>query len=440
MKNGKKKKTIQNDTELIQNDDASVANNDVPVPSDAELSQKVDDFLHDDAAADSVPDAPIIDKKQKWIKMGKDHKVLRIIVLLLILLVLFRIGSAVYDKISPEVEKEEQTAVQTAVAGMADISSTAPITGRILPSDEVAIVPLVSGKVTAVHAKVGEYVNAGTVLFEIDRTQATATYNQAKAAYDLANTSYNNAVTLYNAGAVSKTSLDQAYVSYVSSKESFNAAAEMYGYYSVTSPISGYVTSLSVDVGSIAGQTMAASVANTDSLSIDTTVSEYLATKLQQGQEVEIHVSSLKDKTYKGIITELSPAPAYGTLTYPISIALKDTSGDIKAGMFAEVIVKDSESTNVLCVPSDAVFAKAGENIVVVLDDKNVASYAKVTTGIDNGELVEIISGLKAGDVIVVSGQQYVDEGETVKIIKGDTKASNPDSAASKSKAKSKDK
>ncbi len=426
MKNDKQKKDpIQNEIDAAQVDDV-------------ELSKKVDDFFQCSEDTDPVVEAsPANTRKEKWIKMGKDHKVLAVVVILLILLALFRIGSAIYDRISPSIEKEEQVAVQTTVAGMADISSTAPITGRILP-EEVAVVPLVSGKVTGIYVKVGDYVNAGTVLFEIDRTQATASYNQAKAAYDLASTAYNNAATLYSAGAVSKTSLDQAYVSYISAREAFNTAAEMYSYYSVTAPISGYVTSLSVQRGSIAGQTMAASIANTDSLSIDTTVSEYLATKLYQGEEVDIRVSSLKDKTYKGVISELSPAPAYGTLTYPITVSVKDTSGDIKAGMFAEVIVKDNESKNALCIPSDAVFSKAGEDIVVVLDKDNVASYAKVTTGIDNGEMVEILSGIKAGDVVVSSGQQYVSEGDKVKVIKNGTKASKSDSAASKSQGKDK--
>ncbi|MDD2216815.1 MAG: efflux RND transporter periplasmic adaptor subunit [Eubacteriales bacterium] len=360
-------------------------------------------------------------KRERWIKMAKDHKILSVVVILLLLATVFRIGSAIYSNISPNIEKEEPVTVETGVAELRDISSTTPLTGRILPKDEVAIIPLASGKVTGVYVKVGDYVGAGTVLFQIDNSQVVSSYNQAKAAFDLANTTYSNMATLYEAGAVSKSSLDQSYVSFVSARESFNSASEMYANYSVTSPISGYVTSLNVTVGSMAGQTMAASVANTDSLIIDITVSEYLATKIEKGEQVEIKISSLKDKSYTGILSEISPAPAYGTLTYPATIDVIDDSGDIKAGMFAEIMVKDNEAKSALCVPSDAVITKSGENIVVLLDKDNIPKYKKVTTGIDNGEIVEIVSGLKQGDLIVVTGQQYIKEGEAVKISGGDS-------------------
>lgn len=403
--------------ELHQDDTALFQDEADTVLTDDELSAKVDEFLQED-----TDPAPFETKKQKWVKMAKDHKIISAIIALLILATIFRIGTIVYNYVAPQIESEVPIAVETSVATLGDISSTAPLTGRIMPKDEVAIVPLAAGQVTAVYVKIGDYVSAGTALFEIDKGQVAASYNQAKAAYDLANTTYANMVTLYEAGAVSKSSLDQSYVNYVSAREAFHSAAEMYGNYSVTTPISGYVTSLNVDVGSVAGQTVAASVADIDRLIIQTTVSEYLAGKIKAGEEVEIRVSSLKDRSYQGILTELSPAPAYGTLTYPATIEVIDDSGDIKAGMFAEILVKDNEVKDVLCVPSDAVITKSGDNVVVVLDNNNVPTYVNVTTGIDNGTVVEITSGLKVGDVIVISGQQYITEGEAVKVAKSNEK------------------
>ena len=302
--------------------------------------------------------------------------------------------------------ESEAIGVKVMTAEYTDISSTVPLSGRIAPAEETAIVPMASGQVTAVHVKVGDYVKAGTLLFEIDKGQVATTYNQAKAAYDLAANSYNNMKTLYLEGAISKSDFDAAEVQYISARESYNAAAEAYSYYNVTSPIDGYVTSLSVAVGDIAGQQMAASVANTDELKIETTVSEYIAGYIKIGDEVDVYVSTLGDTPYKGTVTAFSPAPALGTLTYPITITLDNESGDLMSGMFAEVKFTAEEADDTICIPSDAVIMKNGKSVAVIIDEDLIPSFREVETGIDNGEFVEILSGIKEGETVVISGAE----------------------------------
>ncbi|TFG81958.1 MAG: hypothetical protein E4G74_03380 [Erysipelotrichales bacterium] len=111
----------------------------------------------------------------------------------------------------------------------------------------------------------------------------------------------------------------------------------------------------------------------------------------------------------------MSPAPAGSTLTYPLTIALEDETEMVKAGMFAEIQVVSDRKDDVLCIPSEAVFIKSGESRIVVLNGQ-IPSIVTVVTGLDNGILVEIVSGLSEGDTIVTSGQEYVVDGEEVTI------------------------
>ena len=345
-----------------------------------------------------------------------DHKILTLLLVAIVALTAYRLAIFASEKMNPEEEEVTPVNVKVITAEYGSITQTTPLSGRITPVDEVAIVPLASGQVTAVYAEVGDYVHAGSVLFEIDKGQIITTYNQAKAAYDLAATTYANMEELYAEGAVSKSDYDSARVQYISAEESFNAAAEAYSYYSVTSPIDGYVTSMSVSVGSIAGQSMAASVADTSALEISTTVSEYLASMINVGDEVNVYVSSLGDEPYKGTITEFSPAPAMGTLTYPVTISLENKNGDLMSGMFAEVEIVTDEAENTICIPSDAVILKDSKSVAVLLDSENIPRYSEVSTGIDNGSYVQILSGVNEGDIVVVSGQDFVTEGEAVNI------------------------
>jgi len=308
--------------------------------------------------------------------------------------------------------------VKTAKAELASIFATSPISGRIQPKDEVVIMPLATGEVTRVYVSMGDQVKKGTALFEIDKSQISATLNQAREAYNNASASYTRMETLYNEGAVSLQAFEQAKAAYVTTRESYNSASNAYNNTTVKSPIDGYVTSLSATTGQIASPgAPAATIADVSELKINTSVSEYLAPKIKAGDPVEISIATLGGKTYKGEITAISPAPATGQLTYPVSISVIDGSSEVMAGMFAEISIISDEKDNVVCIPSDAVIIKAGRPIVIVLVNGNIPEFREVATGIDNGEYVEITSGLSAGETIVATGQHYVKEGIAVNIV-----------------------
>jgi len=273
----------------------------------------------------------------------------------------------------------------------------------------------VAGKVTSVNVKVGDYVTQGTVLFTIDDTQMQSSLVQAREGYNLAKATYERMQILYNEGVISQQDFESARTQYITAEQGYNTAVESAAYYTVTTPISGYVTSMSVTVGGVAGQQMAASVADDSKLVIKNTVSESLAGKINVGDKVDVYVSSL-DKIFEGTVTTASKIPSIGTVTYPIEIELSDPNDELMAGMFAEIRIKSEHMESALVVPSEAVIIKNGESVVVTLDG-TMPVFNKVETGIDNGELVEIISGVKQGQTIVVSGQHYVVEGEEVRVV-----------------------
>jgi RND family efflux transporter MFP subunit len=340
--------------------------------------------------------------------------VLTLVIVAVIALGIYRIA----ESLAPPVTAEKKPVnVVTAVVEKGNIYATSPLTGRIDPVDSAAVVPMTAGEVTNVAVSLGDYVKKGDLLFELDKAQMATTYNSAKLAYESAQKDYERMRVLYQEGAVSLQQYQGIETQLNVARENLNAAAEAMSYCTVTSPIDGYITSVNVIEGGIASQAApAVTVADVSKLQINTSLSEYLINKVNTGDQVDIFVKTLSKDPYPGTITAISPAPALGTLTYPVTISVDDNSGTIKAGMFAEVQIVSDMKEDVICVPSDAIFIRSGESKVAVLNG-SIPSIVTVETGLDNGVMAEVTSGLKVGDVIVVSGQQYVVDGEPVNII-----------------------
>lgn len=346
-------------------------------------------------------------------KKKKTKIVIIVIVVLFLLLLGYRIvTNFVLDE---EVTEESIVNVKTDVAKVGDIYLESPVTAKIEACDEVSIVPMVAGKVTSLNVEMGDYVSQGTVLFTIDDTQIQASIVQAREAYNLAKSTFERMQILYDEGVISQQDYESTRTQYITAEQAYNTASESASYYSVTTPISGYITALNVTKGGLASQSVAATVADVSRLVIKNSVSENIASKINVGDKVDVYISSL-DKIFEGTVTMASKIPSSGTVTYPVEIAIADPNKELMAGMFAEVRIKSDHMESALMVPSEAVIIKGGESIVVTLDG-NIPTFNAVQTGIDNGEYVEILSGISEGQTIVVSGQQYVVEGEEVRIV-----------------------
>lgn len=363
-------------------------------------------------AAETPEEAASEEKAPKKKKRSRGKIVILILLALLVLLAGYRIltNFILNDEEAPATTVN----VKVTTAALGEIYVESPIAAKVQAIEEVPVVPMAAGQVTSVNVKVGDYVKKGAVLFKIDDTQAQVSLTQATEGLRLAKATYDRMQFLYNEGAVSQQDYESARASYVNAETGYSAAVEAAGYYTVTAPISGYVTTLDVTVGSIAGQAMAAAVADTSQLVVKTSVTENMVGKINPGDVVEVYVSTL-DKIFEGTVTAFSKAPSMGKITYPLTIALNDPDKELIAGMFAEVRIRSDQKESALLVPSDAVIIKNGESVVVTLDG-TMPVMNTVATGIDNGEQVEIVSGIRAGDVVVIAGQHYVKEGEAVRI------------------------
>ncbi len=184
---------------------------------------------------------------------------------------------------------------------------------------------------------------------------------------------------------------------------------------SPTAPISGVVSLKNVVTDQMVGGGSAAyQISNIDEVVATINVTENVINKLNVGQEVDLYIKSL-DKKVKGKITEVNPV-ATQTSTYPVKIKISNPDHLIKPGMFCEVEIIADNSNNTISLPREAVLRNIEQFYVYVVED-GVAVMREVQTGIDNGKDIEVVSGLTAGEQVIIEGQTYVSDQEKVNIV-----------------------
>ena len=298
-----------------------------------------------------------------------------------------------------------------------------------------------------------ETVNGSAMQIQI--ASVTAALTSAEASYNNAKTAYENNTSLYAAGAISKTVMDQTENAFKQAEAGYEQAKTTYDMTvnqmpeenmkkaqeglkaaeasrnsvaaqlesarkslreaSVKSPITGVVSASSVTAGEFLSQTAPPfTVIQMESVNIEVNVSEEIVNSLAPGQEVSVRVTAASPDYIKGNILTVSPA-AGQTGGYAVKVRMENPGGLLKSGMFGEVVFVKEQSEESIVVPRDAVINKNGDTWVFV-ESGGLAEKRTVKTGMDNGNVIEILEGVTEGENIVVKGQTYLADGDSVNV------------------------
>lgn len=326
------------------------------------------------------------------------------------------------------------------------ISNEVVFSGKVYANKEVTVLPKVPGKVASIKSNVGSKVEKDSVLFTLDKEDVQNQVNQARKSVDAAKANYDktkegieNAKTnfertkeLYEQGAVSKnqyeqaqlaasnTSLEAVKAQYEQAKLGLEQALDSLTDTSVKSPITGIVSIVNIEEGEMASNASPAmTIIDMDKVYVEINVTENIINDLKLGQEVVVEMPAAYNNEVTGTIDRLSPAADSRTQLYSVRIYIENNDHVVKPGMFAKIKLNTNVRENVIAVKSESV-VQNDEKIVVYVIEDNKAVEKEVMLGLDTGEYVEIVKGLNTGESIVVKGQNYVENGSIVKVVRGD--------------------
>ena len=394
-------------------------------------------------------------KRRKRIIIGSI--VIVIIVLIVGVAVAFSHGST---KIDPS---------KLAKVEKGDLAKSVVATGKVEPITKVEVKSKASGIVTKLYVEYGDRVKKGQLLAQLDKEEIAAGVEQSRAGLQAAEANlksaeadyerskvdaegpdvpllkraYDRALQMQKDGVVSESALDDAEKEYKLAINKQNVARaqmivllgkiaqskaqvaqdqaslrqfdEQLSYTDITSPLDGIVLSRDVEMGDAVSSILVLGSSATLVMTLGDTSQVYVKGKVDEsdigrvylGQPARIKVESFKDKTFKGVVTKISPMGVEkdNVTTFEVRVSIDNPGGELKAEMTANAEIILDEHKNVLQVPEGSIlYDKDRSASVEVPDSKGKEGKRKVAIniGISNGAKTEVLKGLKEGDQVIL--------------------------------------
>ena len=310
-----------------------------------------------------------------------------------------------------------QVTVETIVAETSRLESTVDAVGTVLADASAVLRTEVPGQVIERHFEEGQQVSKGDRLFSIEATVLEAEVNEARANVEQSDAAYNRAKELVKNHLVSATEFDTARANYNVSIARLHSAESRLSKTVIRAPFDGFIGLRRINVGDYAtiGQELV-NVVRLDPLRVDFSVPETLLAQVRPGQTIEVAVGAFRDEVFEGVITAIDPQIDVTGHSMAIRARLPNPDLRLRPGLFAQVSISLAVNPNALMVPEQAIWPIGQDKILYIVED-GIANQRVVMLGERKPGIVEIVSGLKAGEEIVVAGQMKLFPGVAVRTI-----------------------
>lgn len=337
--------------------------------------------------------------------------------------------------------KEYNSDIQTTTVARGNIVSSVTATGTVEPLVTVEVGTQVSGEISKIYVDYSSEVKKGQLLAELDPSTLKASLISAKASYEAAQNelsyqkkTFERTSLLYETQAVSQTDYETALYQFNNAKHAFTRAEQEYNkaqtnlsYASIYAPIDGVILTKAVDEG----QTVAASFSTPTMFTIAKDLKEMRVVadvdeadigQVQIGQRVQFSVDAFPDDIFEGTVTiiRLEAQINSNVVTYEVVIHAPNPDLKLLPGLTANVTLFTKECMNVCIIPQRAmqieiptelalqyaitesdVWASSQDTGVWVLSGPKQLKRKPIHLGETDGIHVEVIDGLKEGDVVV---------------------------------------
>ena len=336
--------------------------------------------------------------------------------------------------------KKQPVTYNTAEVSRQNISTSITATGTIEPVTQVEVGTQVSGIISKIFVDYNSIVKKGQVIAELDKTNLVAELTSAQSNLANANSqlnyqksNYQRYKNLYDKGLISANDYESAKLSYEQAvqqvkvqQQSVEKARTNLGYATITAPIDGVVLSKEVEEGQTVASAMTTPTLfiiaqDLTDMRVIADIDEADIGGVVEGQRVSFTVDAYPDDVFNGKVTQVrqEATTESNVVTYEVVISAPNENLKLKPGLTANVTIYTMEKNDVLCVPVKALRFSPNEALLeegeTVEDCKaphklwtregNTFKAHAVETGVTNGTMTEIVSGINEGAKVVTDFQ-----------------------------------
>ena len=290
-------------------------------------------------------------------------------------------------------------------------------TATLEADQEAVVVAKVGGEIKRLLVEEGQNVRAGQLLAVLDGDQLRLQLEQSTANLRKLERDYQRNSDLYSKGLIASNAVENVKADLDALKAANDIAALQLSYTQIRAPISGVIAERHIKVGNtIQPNTVVFKVTDLEPLLAYVHAPERELRQLAPGQPAQITVDALPDHDFLGKIARVSPVIDPATGTFKITVEVDDPTAKLKPGMFARVGVIYERRENALQIPRTAIVDNDGQaSGFIVNNDK--AEQRDIQTGLANAGSIEVTTGLKRADKVVVVGQNGLKTGNVVRIV-----------------------
>lgn len=316
-------------------------------------------------------------------------------------------------------QKNSAVAVRVDTVQTQNIAAAFLANGNFEPLQSLTFSAEAPGRVTRVLVEEGSTVRIGQTLAVIKGDRLSVDVQSARAAYQNATSDQQRYENAFKTGGVTQQQVDQAKLATVNAKARLDQANISFGDATIKSSINGIVNKRHIEPGSVVSPgTPLFDLVNVSKLKLRVTVTENQIANLEKGSAVKVKASVYPDKEFNGKISFIAPI-ADVSLNFPVEIEIENSSkNDLKAGMYGTAYFgSEAKQRNVRIVPRSAFVGSVNSNQIFIVEN-DVARLTTIVAGQIFGDKVEVLDGLKDGQIVVVSGQINLVDGTPISIIK----------------------
>lgn len=324
------------------------------------------------------------------------------------------------DKIAKlEAETTNKDSVKTTQVGIVvakagTFTNYVDVQGKIDAQDNVIAYPQAQGIITVINARPGQYVRKGQILAQLDNSVLRQQIQQAEIQAGLARTLFERQKNLWDQKIGTEVQFLQAQTNLQSAQKAIAALQQQADMYRIKSPISGTIDQMDLKLGQAAMPgTTGIRIVNANNLKVKADVPETYVGSVSQGNNVKILIPDANDS----LVTKVTFAAKVidpVSRSFPIEIKLP-TRKNIRPNMTAVLRIANYSKNNVITIPIKAIQNSEVGNYVYVVEN-GLAKRKVIQQGNTSNGKVEVTSGLKDGDQVIVEGAGDVEEGDKVKI------------------------